>query len=52
MKRMKLEQQIYKNEKFTWGPTMKGLTCNVFATKSEFGSKTNDTLSPQGLFVT
>lgn len=32
--------------------TIKGLTCNGLATKSEFGLKTNETLSPQGVFVT
>ena len=32
--------------------TIKGLTCNGFATKSELGLKTNDTLSPHGVLVT
>lgn len=32
--------------------TIKGLTCKDFATKSESGLKTNDALSPHGVFVT
>lgn len=34
------------------GLTMKGLTCKGLATRSDLGSKTNDTLSPHGVFVT
>lgn len=39
-------------EQSNYIPTIKGLTCNGFATRSELGSKTNVTLSPHGVLVT
>lgn len=46
------KEQETKSVKKQERPTMKGLTCNGFATKSDFGLKTNNTLSPHGVFVT
>lgn len=52
MKRRQIYKQKKKNKARYQNHTMKGLTCNGFAARSDLGSKENITLSPHGVFVT